>query len=63
MMGALDQKYEMAVRAIRTEAARRRISFKEMVVRIASDANLISIPLWNEDLDARLVSQSKGGAA
>ena len=62
MMGALDQKYEMAVQAIRTEAAKRRIPFKEMVVRVASDANLIRFPLWNEEFDARLVARAKGGA-
>lgn len=59
MMGALDQKYDMAISAIRQEARRRGVSFKEMIVRIASNGNLINIPLWNERFDAELVSRSK----
>ncbi|WP_144223171.1 hypothetical protein [Mesorhizobium amorphae] len=63
MMGALDQKYEMAIAAMRREARRRGFSFKEMIVRIASDGNLIKIPLWNDEFDARLIRLSKGGDA
>lgn len=67
MMGALDQKYEMAIRAIRREAAKRSISVKEMTVRIVSDAGYLGIPLWREDIDQKLIGLSakaqKGGAS
>lgn len=63
MMGALDQKYEMAVAAMRREAKRSGITFKEVVVRAADRAGLINIPLWNEEFDANLTRRGKGGGA
>lgn len=62
-MGALDQKFDLAVTALRVEAKRRGIPFKEMMVRITSDCGYLTIPLWNEEFDARLVARSEAARA
>ena len=54
MMGALDEKYWMAITAIRSEARARRIPFKEAFVRMMSDAGYLNVPLWNDEVDAEL---------
>ena len=58
-MDAIDEKYALAVSAMRRESRRRGITFKELIVRMASEKNLINIPLWNADFDARLIASSQ----
>lgn len=57
-MGALDEKYKLALMAIRSDAVRRRCSFKEAVVRLCSSNGMLNIPLWNEDFDAQLEARA-----
>lgn len=58
-MGALDEKYRMAIDAMRREAWRQRMTFKEFVVRLASEAGILRFPLWNEEFDAELIASSE----
>lgn len=57
-MDALDEKHRMAVAALHREAKLRKMSVKELFVRIMSDSGKLNIPLWNRDFDAMLKARS-----